>query len=308
MKSNLMKLLLPVVALFLTGCSGFERTINVPERPLLTSVEEYNTSLNKRSLHIFDPINLEQRVNQLQLERRSDQLTLLADWASLKDKEYRGVPSADYAEEVVRRFLVTSPNIDLKTRLLAATEVTEYSSDFNFKPLSVIDPYQLQSEQFQPISKDLISLLEALHRQAEFEQGFQTLLILTDWSAVDANIVNAINRLRQAYNYPDGHLIQSNNTEWISKNDSKGSCIYLIGISNSLSRSLVDQVGDCGFSSAADKIMPPEAMAHFVERVLYNGPRDADRDGVFDYKDQCANTAIDALVDFNGCEKFTEDE
>lgn len=307
MKSDLLKRMLLVTTLFLAGCSGFERTIEVPERALLTTVDEYNTSLNKRSLHIFDPINIEQRVNQLQLEERADQFTLIADWTTLSRKEYRGVPSTEYAEEVVRRFLVTAPKTNLKSRLLAAITVAQYSTDFSFKPLSEIDAYELDSEQFQFVADDLISLLNLLHQQSHNEEGFQTLMILTDWSVVDENLVNAINRLRQAYSYPEGHLIQSITPNWTSQLNSKGSCIYLIGISNSLSRSRVDQVGDCGFSSAADKIMPPEAMAHFVERVLYKGPKDSDGDGVFDYKDQCPDTALNALVNFNGCEKFTDE-
>ncbi|NRQ02624.1 hypothetical protein [Marinobacterium sp. xm-d-530] len=307
MKSDLLKLLLPITTLFLAGCSGFERTIDVPERTLLTSIDEYNTSLNKRSLHIFDPLNIEPRVNQLQLERRADQFTLIADWTTLKGKEYRGVPSTDYAEEVVRRFLVTAPKTNLESRLLAANDLAQFSSDFSFKPLSKLDPYQLDSEQFQFVAEDLISLLNALHQQSPQVKGFQTLVILTDWSVVDENLVNAINRLRQAYRYPEGHLIQSKTPKWMSPKELKGSCIYLIGISNSLSRSLIDQIGDCGFSSAADKIMPPEQMAHFVERVLYKGPKDSDGDGVFDYKDQCPSTALNALVNFNGCEKFADE-
>ena len=307
MKSDLLKLILSVTTLFLVGCSGFERTIEVPEKTFLTSIDEYNTSLNKRSLHIFDPINIEQRVTRLQLEERADQFTLIADWTTLIRKEHRGVPSKNYAEEVVRRFLTTAPKTNFKTRLLAAHTVSQYSTDFSFKPLSEIDAYELDSGQFKFVADDLISLLNSLHQQSQNEQGFQTLMILTDWSVVDENLVNAINRLRQAYNYPEGHIIKSTTHNWSSQLNSKGSCIYLIGISNSLSRSLVDQVGDCGFSSAADKIMPPEAMAHFVERVLYKGPRDSDGDGIFDYKDQCPNTPINALVNFNGCEKFTDE-
>lgn len=307
MKSDLLKLILSLTTLFLAGCSGFERTIDVPERTLLTSIDEYNTSLNKRSLHIFDPINIEQRVNQLQLEKRADQLTVIVDWSNLKGKEYRGVPSVEYAEEVIRRFLVTAPDIDLESRVLAAHEVTNLSTNLNFRSLSEFDPYQLGSTEFHIASTDVTSLLNILHEQSESAEGFQTILILTDWSAVDENMANAIGRLRQAYSYPKGHLIQSETPEWKSQSKSKGSCIYLIGISNYLSRSVVDKVGECGFSSAADKIMPPEQMAHFVERVLYKGPKDSDSDGVFDYKDQCLNTPKNALVDFNGCEKFTDE-
>ena len=307
MKSDLLKLMLSVVALFLAGCSGFERTIDVPERALLTTVEEYNTALNKQSLHIFDPINIEKRASHLQLEQRADQLTIIMDWSSLSQKTYRGVPSVEYAEEAVRRFLVTAPSIELESRLLASKQLPIYSPTFNYKPLNQYDPYQLESGQFAPVSDDLISLLNTLHQRSNQEKGFQSIIILTDWSVVDENLVNAINRLRQAYSFPKGHLIQSETPEWKSQSNSKGSCIYLIGISNSLSRSLVDQVGDCGFSSAADKIMTPEHMAHFVERVLFKGPKDSDGDGIFDYKDQCSNTATNALVDFNGCEKFADE-
>ena len=307
MRSDLIKQIVFVMSLFLAGCSGFERTIDVPERAMLTTVAEYNTALNKQSLHIFDPINIEPRATRLQLEKRADQLTIILDGSSLNLKSYRGVPSIEYAEETVRRFLVTAPGIELESRLLASKKLPTYSPTLSYKPLNLYDPYQLESEQFEPVSENLISLLNTLHQRSDQKRGFQSIIILTDWSVVDENLVNAINRLRQAYRYPEGHFIQTETPEWKLQSSSKGSCIYLIGISNSLSRSLVDQIGDCGFSSAADKIMTPEAMAHFVERVLYKGPKDSDDDGIFDYKDRCPNTALNALVNFNGCEKFTDE-
>lgn len=304
MRSDLLKLILSAMTLFLAGCSGFERTIEVPERPLLTTVDEYDTSLNQRSLHIFDPISINPKQLEKQLAPRSDHLTFVFDSTTLSGLTHRGVPAQEYAEEFLRRFIVTADEQQLNIRVLMAHPVVDYSTDYSFSPMAMVDPYALDYTGFKSFAPDLMSLLSELHKRASQADGVQSVVIITDWSKVDQNLANAVDRLRQAYEKPSGHLIKSDTPNWSSQKEPAGGCFYLVGISNTLSRSTVDRVGQCGFSSAADKVMQPYDMSHFVERVLFKGPKDSDRDGVFDYLDRCANTNPNAIVDFNGCEKF----
>jgi OOP family OmpA-OmpF porin len=94
-------------------------------------------------------------------------------------------------------------------------------------------------------------------------------------------------------------------------------CIFTVLIGDSpAGKQILDQIakaGDCGYSTAADRLSSSGDMAGFVEGIFLAKlapmpvpkpvakPMDSDGDGVTDDKDQCPNTPKGATVDARGC-------
>jgi len=94
-------------------------------------------------------------------------------------------------------------------------------------------------------------------------------------------------------------------------------CIFTVLIGDSpTGKQILDQItkaGDCGYSTAADRLSSSGDMAGFVEGIFLAKPApmpvpkpvakpmDSDGDGVTDDKDQCPNTPKGATVDARGC-------
>jgi OOP family OmpA-OmpF porin len=95
-------------------------------------------------------------------------------------------------------------------------------------------------------------------------------------------------------------------------------CIFTVLIGDSpVGKQILDQIakaGDCGYSTAADRLASSGDMAGFVEGIFLAKPApkpapmaaapkpmDSDKDGVPDNLDQCPNTPMGATVDARGC-------
>jgi len=101
-------------------------------------------------------------------------------------------------------------------------------------------------------------------------------------------------------------------------------CIYTVTVGNDpggvKNMEGIARVGQCGFSTNAASITSGSDMADFVEKVFLAkvmkrgapppppkpapapaGPRDTDRDGVYDHLDKCPGTPLGARVDAKGC-------
>jgi OOP family OmpA-OmpF porin len=94
-------------------------------------------------------------------------------------------------------------------------------------------------------------------------------------------------------------------------------CIFTVLIGDSpTGKQILDQIakaGDCGYSTAADRLASSGDIAGFAEGIFLAKlapmpvpkpvakPMDSDGDGVTDDKDQCPNTPTGATVDERGC-------
>jgi len=81
-------------------------------------------------------------------------------------------------------------------------------------------------------------------------------------------------------------------------------CIYTILVGNDPNgKTLLAQIASssrCGLSKTADDISNAVDMADFV-RSVFLIPKDRDKDGVFDYLDECLGTPEGIEVDTKGC-------
>lgn len=293
-----------LLAVSLPGCSSMEALVDVPEIST-AEVQSYNLALHDRSIHLFDPIDLTPKVFELELQPRVSNLFILLDQSAQMDDQFRGISKKMYAQEIVRRLLRTLPTSTFSGGLWVLDETTKSESP----RLGILDKTsvltRLNNNDLYAIA-DSATLSHAIDKfsQLMVEQvGRSALVIVTAWERLSTDDKEAVMRLRQQHTYLSGEHIGGSVSDWNGV-DGVGACVYLLGVGNRLSRTLLDETDSCGFSMAADKVAQPQDMAHFVEKVLYVGPADEDGDGIFNYRDECPNTTIGRIVNSRGCIRF----
>lgn len=309
-KSSYRTLSAALLLCLLQACSSTEHLVDAEYHGDNATIAPYDTSLHKRSIHIFDPIDLQPKIVQQQLQQKVDHLFVVIDNSDAMEEEYRELSKRRYAEEILRRFNKTLPPTEL------TGEVIQFSEGWALimESLSLPSPQYNRAlvastlnerQHFKPAKgATLAEALDHLTEHLAKLPGRSAVVLITEWQSVDRSVVEAVARMRQRTTFGKGVTVADNVTAWDGKTGD-GACIYTIGVGNEMSRARFDDVDVCGFSVTADRIAQPRDMAHFVERLLFSGPKDSDGDGIYDYKDICPNTPADVIVDFHGCRRFT---
>lgn len=293
--------LLALVSTFMVACSSMEAVLPVPKEATQLGVSGFDTSLSKRSIHLFDPVSIDQRVREMQLQQRIENLYILLDEREV-GVDYRGVPTHIYAREILRRFNRTIPHVKIFGGAWRLSDELISKNVGPYIPTAVEDRLE-KGGQLDSIGE--MNLAAAISRLTEItsgRRGRNALLIITPWAEIDDDAVDAVRRFRQQGQHALGFGVIPTIDDWESSGGPN--CVFTIGLGNTLSRSRFDEVDQCGFSSAADKIAQARDMAYFVEKVLFLAPRDSDKDGIFDYMDSCPGTSEGRIVDRKGCPRF----
>jgi len=294
-----------IVCSGLAACSSMERLVDVETKSSPTSVSTYSLDTHKRSVHIFDPVKIDQTAQKLGLQPRLNNLLVLIDEPSLTDS-YRGIPKDIYAYEIFRRFNLTVPHLNLAGNAWRV-------GDSDGTPISADGPYSAvhiqhrldQGEALPHVGAvDLANAIDRLTEVASRRQGRTGLLLITDWSRVTESVIDSIARFRQVGRSNAGFKVLPAISDWSGAGETF--CVFAIGVGNAYSRARLDKVDECGFSASADLIAQPRDMAHFVQRMLFTRPIDTDGDGVFDFEDDCPDTPPGRLITFRGCLRFAE--
>lgn len=286
---------------WLSGCGSMETILDVPKLSGSAVVKEYDVSLFSNSIHLFTPVAVGTRVDELKLQRRIENLIVLIDPGS-SSSAYRGIPQEVYQREVFRRFNRSIP------RLALNGGVWRVGGD---SPPSKLGSYQTQqieknldSGNSLPLIGDetLVGSINIATDLASAMRGRTALLLVTNWGNISKDVEDAVARFYQRGETEVGFRIIPGVEEW--QGSVSPYCFYAIGTGDSMSRSTLEKLDRCGMSVASDRVMQPRDMAHFVETLLFMGPADTDADGVYDYKDKCPDTPADRLIDFDGCLRF----
>jgi len=302
-----------LLVLSTVGCVSMERLVDVPAQPGLATVDSYNTQLHRQSVHIFNPIALDQRVAELRLEPRVDNLFFLIDQSAAMSGQTAGVGDRLYAREMLRRFFQTMPERTYSGALMvfrpadkpryAALRLQQFTAGELVRGLDQPDALQRVDSASLEVAIDQVS---ALMSQIE---GSSALVLVTSWEQVGKPVERAVMRMRQRNRFDAGLRVLSSAPEtrpWSGQR--RGVCLYTLGVGNQLSRTRLETVDSCGYSVAANKVAQPRDMAHFVQNVLFKGPADSDGDGIYDYRDLCPNTPAQRIVDYSGCLRFAAAE
>ncbi len=309
MKKCLKSLSLALAVLGLGGCGTLEQLVEVPVKPGSTVVEGYNTGLHRRSIHIFDPLPLDRRVAELQLELRIDHLFFLVDQRSAMSGEYRGVETRVYAREMIRRFVRTMPDRIYSGAVLISEQGSDSNGQeprlTNYTGEEVARALDTPGATNRIEAASLAAALDRLTQLISRSKGRSAVILVTSWSQIDKAVEEAVMRMRQRTRQPLGmELADAGQGTSIRPGGRSGVCFYTLGVGNRLSRTRLETVDSCGYSVAADKVAQPSDMVHFVQSVLYKGPADSDGDGIYDYRDRCPNTPAGRIIDYSGCLRF----
>lgn len=288
----------------LAGCGTMEPIINVPHKAFSATVAPYDLSLFDESIHLFEPVGLNDKISEYQLVQRVDNLIVLVDSTS-SSSTFRGIPEDVYQREVLRRFNRTLPRLPLGGGVWSISNGQVAAEFGTYMPAQI--EARLDNGGALP-SIGTSDLQEAISRATDIAasaRGRTALLLLTRWDRFDTSAIEAVERFYQRGRAQQGFKIIPDVDEW--EGSTSPYCVYAIGVGNSMSRSLLEGVDRCGATTASDSVMQPRDMAHFVENMLFIGPADTDQDGIYDYKDQCPDTPIGQLIGFDGCAKFKLD-
>lgn len=283
------------------GCSSMESIVSVPKKQSSATVAPYELETFQQSVHLFDPVPLTDKVTLMKLQRRLDNLLVIVDDRGVAET-YRDVPVAVYTREIFRRFNRTIPRIDLRGNAWRLGDKGEGMAAQAYQPI-FIEQRLNEGESLPSIgSEDLSEAIDIAGDYAGELKGRTGLLLITDWNKIDIDVIESIQRFRQRGLFRQGFKVIPDVDQWSSV--AGPYCVFSVGVGNSLSRTRLDQVDQCGFSSAADKIAQPRDMAHFVERLLFTVPADSDGDGIYDFQDECGSTPSGRIVNKRGCLRF----
>lgn len=285
----------------LSGCGTFETKLSLPKASGYSKVSEFNTDLHLRSVHIFNPVNLGDKVSSLYLNEKVDEVIFLVDLRKKSFDSYRGVPIDIQSLELIRRFYETLPvTSDIQVKVgTVRTETNNFDAIHNVSSSSLSDTQILLTSS---ISNSLDTAIDRLSN--EFVYGSTAVVLIAGWESFDKKVEEAVLRMNQKSSFNSGAHISNSRKGWGGFRDQV--CFFVVGLDNSMSRSKLTNSESCGFSVAGDKIMQAQDMAFFVEKVVYTDPQDTDNDGVFDYVDQCPNTPLGVLINYSGCPKFVQ--
>lgn len=294
--------------LSLAGCTSMEALVDVPTHTGSASITGYETDTHQRSVHIFDPVSLDEKIATQKLTERVSQLVILIDRSNALPNSYRNVPFDTYVREIARRYVSSLPtDIQAEVSIMqinSRRSVADIPAGTSRKALlkQLANPSQIANA-----GENLNSAIQRVSSQ--FSTGSNGkgngILLISNWEQVTPSVLDTIDRAYQYNQFNTGQTITEDVSSWQTAKQEQGLCFYLVGVGNRMSRTLVDKAERCGFSVAADKISQPRDMTHFVEKTVLLGPKDSDGDGIYDFQDQCPISDANILVNFNGCAKFS---
>lgn len=297
--------ILSFILISLTGCGVMEPLVHAPSNAGEAVVKPYDLSLYKRSVHTFDAEPIDQRVEQLLLEPRVERLVVLVDLQKHGGKTYRGVPFDIYTLEIVRRFNETLPASAFSTQIYQVGPISTYQdADTTVSSREERRRYINTPDLIPSLGPSIEASINNLADRLSSQTSSYAVVTFAPWEELTPTVVDAYDRLNQRFLNPIGSSITPEEELWSSRHNLERLCVYQIGIGNRMPRSKLDKRFGCGSSEAADLIAQADDMAAFVERAMYKGPRDTDKDGIFDYVDMCPATVVGRLVDYQGCLKF----
>lgn len=306
-----------LLLVLMTGCSSMSSSPQGQMAGQSADNEAYPINTYKRSIHLFQPVPLINRVESQQLEPKVTQLFVLVDETFPKDAYYRQYPLGAFTREIYRRFNRTIAGIDIRGWAFSLREKpqkTDLPIQTQYDSKGIERALNAEQTLTSIGTEDLAEAIDILGKMAQKNDGNVALLILTSWDRVDRSVVESAGRFRQRMQANAGFEVASEqqfsgSTEnleidaWRGGENRMG-CISMLGVGNRLASNTLYEIGACGISEAADKVGQPRDMSHFAERILYKGPTDTDGDGIYDYKDECPGTDPGRMVLFNGCPRF----
>ncbi|MCP4672441.1 MAG: OmpA family protein [Desulfobacula sp.] len=263
---------------------------------------------SKMNMPTFDA----KKLNANMYTSKVDNFIVVFDASSSLKEKYRGTTKFDIARALVYGMNDTLPELGQTAGLRSfghAPEVSKNRTELFYG----MEKYSTQNlaNNFTKITNagglsPLDSALDAARDDFDGLSGeMNAVIIISDGVSNPGAALTSAKKLKSLYG--------------------SGICFFTILVGDDLQgETLLNEIADiggCGFFTTADKLLTPEGMADFVERVfLKKNPyavapaapaapaapvvsvkKDSDKDGVYDEDDQCPGTPIGAKVNAVGC-------
>ncbi len=299
-----------LVAAFISACSVPQRLL----RPLAVdgpqTLAPYQTQTYSNNVHLFDAIDLKQRMQTEQWTKRVDHLIVLWDRAGLPETTASATGREAYlrdSREWLRRFNWTIPLKTLPGYFFSTG--AKVSIGFDGPVESSYTPLQIEVDLDRGASPPTTNT-DSLSRSIELAisralslPGRSALVLITDWKRLQEDEIQALMRFHQRLAQQKGYEVANEVQSWSGKTN-VGGCVHLVGIGNTFSRERLMPISNCTSAHTFGALAQPRDMAKFVSDVLFAGPADADGDGIPNFQDECPNTPLNRIVTSNGCLRF----
>lgn len=232
-----------------------------------------------------------------------DNFIIILDCSSSMGTAYRGMEDTEHskfwvAKDIIRRMNNTIPEIDINAAIqtfghgilqpIEQTETVYGPTTYSRSGLEQsLDKIMIPAEGNSPAGL----AIEGINEIMETAQGSSAIIVISDGENLENGPLMKVRALKDKYG--------------------NRSCLYTIWVGNKIEgRIFMEQLAagmDCGFSKPADDISTSEEMSDFVREVFLTMERysDSDRDGVYDYLDNCPDTPTGVEVDGTGCSKLS---
>jgi len=240
----------------------------------------------------FQPVNLSPKLQSGQYVQKTDNFLVIIDASSTMADPYKEKRKLTIAKDIVSNMHQTIPQ-DLKfkdaLRVLGNTvspitsrtdlpySFAEYSLTRNLDDgLKIVKRASGQT----PLGLSIAAATDDLRAV----DGRTAVIIVSDGMS-DDDATGAAQRMKQTYG------------------DKLAIYPILIGDDPTGKKNMekIARAGISGFSETGDKLVTPEEIADYVEKVFLAKVTDSDGDGVPDDRDKCPNTPLGIKVDENGC-------
>ncbi len=244
-----------------------------------------------------------------------DNFIVVFDASSSLNEKFKGTTKFDIAKAIVYRMNDTLPELGQTAGLRSFGHAPEVSK--NRTELF----YGMEKYSTQNLANDFTKITQA-GGLGPLDSAFDAAGDDLDGLSGQKNVVIVIS---DGVNNPDAALASAKKLKTLYGDSI---CFFTILVGDNIkSEALlkkISNIGRCGFLTTADKLLTPEGMAYFVERVflekkpfasapavpaapvvsvvsVVSVKNDSDKDGVYDEDDQCPGTPMGAKVNAVGC-------
>ena len=245
---------------------------------------------------MFEPTDLNGRVQAGNLVQRVDAFLIILDASSSMSEPYEKTTKMKFAEQIVCGMNQTIPDLDVVGALRTLGDTW---CPVSKKTTLVYGPTSYSQAGLQAAVRDIgwpggrTPMAEAINAASDdldSVEGQIAVIVVSDGEDMADRPVMAAEAMKSKY----GDRV----------------CIYTIltGTGKAVMERIA-QAGECGFSIDGSRLASASGMADFVEKVFFKqaaGPVDSDGDGVYDNADQCPDTPRGAEVDRAGCPLDTD--
>jgi len=256
-------------------------------------------SIFEHPINTYDPTTVEP-FTEPEKPLLVNHLVVIVDQSLSMKEPYVGLSKSTHAQKILMGINNALPEANISSMFQTFTDcpcpsqkTTQVVSPFASHDRQQISKF-LSSEDFSPSKSPLAVALETCQKELSTIKGEIAVVIITDGNTYDPSPVHASESLYQKF----GPHVR----------------IYPILVGNSpYGKRLLNEMAERsvgGFVERSDCLIKEKCMRRFIQKIFYTPPKvrknDRDKDGVYDYLDDCPTTPKGNYVNTRGCSQDSD--